>query len=113
MLLVLNKDDRSVMFIDDASGKIVKTLAVGLNPHEAIVSPNGKVAYVSNAGDNTVSIIDLDARQVIGEIKDEHWRFPHGLEVTEDGKYLWVAATRSHGIWIYERDRTDQPGTSS
>ncbi|MEZ4523038.1 MAG: beta-propeller fold lactonase family protein [Thermomicrobiales bacterium] len=104
MLLVLNKDDRSVMFIDDASGKIVKTLAVGLNPHEAIVSPNGKVAYVSNAGDNTVSIIDLDARQVIGEIKDEHWRFPHGLEVTEDGKYLWVAATRSHGIWIYERD---------
>ena len=104
MLLVLNKDDRSVMLIDDISGQIMQTLIVGLNPHEAVVSPNGTVAYVSNAGDNTISIIDLKAREVIGMIRDEHWRFPHGLAITEDGKYLWVAATRSHGIWIYERE---------
>lgn len=108
MLLVLNKDDRSVMFIDDVSGEILETLSVGLNPHEAVVSPEGNVAYVSNAGDNTVSVIDLQNRRVAGEITDEHWRFPHGLEITGDGRYLWVAATRSHGIWIYEREE-DNP----
>ena len=104
MLLVLNKDDRSVMFIDDSTGQIVQTLAVGLNPHEAVVSPEGRIAYVSNAGDNTLSIIALDTREVIGEIRDDHWRFPHGLGITDDGRYLWVAATRSHGVWIYERE---------
>ncbi len=104
MLLVLNKDDRSIMFIDDLSGQIVKTVAVGLNPHEAVVSPDGNVAYVSNAGSNTISIIDLNSRTVVGEITDDHWRFPHGLQITDNGRYLWVAATRSHGIWIFERD---------
>ena len=107
MLLVLNKDDRTVMFVDDVSGEIVETLTVGLNPHEAIVTPDGEIAYVSNAGGDTISIIELASRSVIGEIVDEHWRFPHGLEVTADGKYLWVAVTRSHGVWIYERDEKD------
>lgn len=107
MLLVLNKDDRSVQIIDDVSGETTTTLPVGLNPHEAIVSPDGRVAYVSNAGDNTISIIDLDGPEVVGQIRDDHWRFPHGLEFTGDGKYLWVAVTRSHGIWIYERDPDD------
>ncbi len=107
MLLALNKDDRSVMFIDDDSGEIVKTLSVGLNPHEAVVSPDGRVAYVSNAGDNTISVINLDSRQVVTSISDQHWRFPHGLEITHDGKYLWVAATQSHGVWIFERDASN------
>lgn len=107
MLLALNKDDRSVMFIDDVSGEIAKTLSVGLNPHEAIVSPDGKAAYVSNAGDNTISVIDLDSRLVVATIRDEHWRFPHGLEISDDGRQLWVAATRSHGVWIFERNPDD------
>ncbi len=104
MLLALNKDDRSAMFVDDVSGEIVKTLSVGLNPHEAIVTPDGRAAYVSNAGDNTISVIDLNAREVLTVLKDDHWRFPHGLEITQEGKYLWVAATRSHGVWIFERE---------
>jgi YVTN family beta-propeller protein len=104
VLLVLNKDDRSVMFIDDESGEMVALLTVGLNPHEAVLSPDGRVAYVSNAGDNTVSVLDVGSRHEVTRLKDEHWRFPHGLEITHDGRYLWVAATQSHGVWIFERE---------
>ncbi|CAN5632136.1 hypothetical protein BH23CHL2_BH23CHL2_28560 [soil metagenome] len=98
MLLVFNKVDRTVQIIDDVSGETTATLAVGLNPHEAIVNPDRRVAYVSNAGDNTISIIDLEVPEVVGQIRDDHWRFPHGLEFAADGMYLWVAVTRSHGI---------------
>lgn len=107
MLLVLNKDDRSVMFIDDESGEVSASLTVGLNPHEAILAPDQRIAYVSNAGDDTISVINVETRHELTRIDGPDWRFPHGLEVTPDGRYLWVAATYSHNVWIFRRDPND------
>lgn len=103
MLLVLNKDDRTVMFLDEDTGETVASLRVDLNPHEAILTPDGKIAYVSNAGGNTVSVIDIGMRHEITRLEQDGWEFPHGLEVTPDGEQLWVAATYAHRIWVYRR----------
>ncbi len=107
MLLVLNKDDRSVIFVDHIEGETVASLRVDRNPHEAILTPDHQIAYVSNAGDNTISIIEVKTRYVIGRITNPEWRFPHGLEVTPDGRYLWVAATYSDRLYIFRRDADD------
>ncbi|MFW6074265.1 MAG: beta-propeller fold lactonase family protein [Chloroflexota bacterium] len=107
MLLVLNKDDQTVMFLDQEEGEIVASLRVDRNPHEAILTPDDKVAYVSNAGGRTVSVIDVEMRHEVTRIENDEWRFPHGLEVTRDGLYLMVAATYSNAIWVYRRDPED------
>jgi YVTN family beta-propeller protein len=107
MLLVLNKDDRTIMFLDDESGELAASLTVDRNPHEAILSPDGAIAYVSNAGGNSVSVINVETRHEVTRISNPDWRFPHGLEITPDGRQLWVAATRAHAVWIYARDPAD------
>src|SRR5262249_35281696 len=43
-------------------------LAVGRRPTAVAVSPNGKRAYVANTFADSVSVIDVDAPRVVGEI---------------------------------------------
>lgn len=107
MLLVLNKDDRTVIFVDPDEGETVASERVDRNPHEAILSPDGQIAYVSNAGGNTISVIDIPTRYEIARINQPDWRFPHGLEVTPDGRQLWVAATYADKLYIFSRDQSD------
>lgn len=104
MLMVLNKDDRTVMFIDDHSNEIAASLTVDRNPHEAILTPDGQIAYVSNAGGNTISVIHVPTRHEITRLSDPGWRFPHGLEVTPDGRFLWMASTYADTLWVIERN---------
>ena len=49
-LLVANKSDDTVDLFDLASGKSTATLPTGEAPHEVSVSPDGKLAVVSNYG---------------------------------------------------------------
>ena len=107
MLLVLNKDDRTVMFLDHDGGELLASLRVDRNPHEAVLSPDGGVAYVTNAGANTVSVIDVKMRHEVTRLSDTAWRFPHGMEITPDGRQLWLAVTRSNAVWVLERNLED------
>jgi DNA-binding beta-propeller fold protein YncE len=63
-LVVLNKEDATLVTVDPASGKILGTVPTGEGPHEVAVSADGKTAFVGNYGGasgpgNTISIIDL------------------------------------------------------
>ena len=49
-LVVLNKSEHTASLIDPDSGKTLAKLPVGRGPHEVIVSPDGRTAYVSNFG---------------------------------------------------------------
>lgn len=40
-----------------AAPVVVDTISVGLGPMSVAFTPNGKSAYVTNAGDDTVSVI--------------------------------------------------------
>lgn len=64
-LIVLNKDEDTVSFIDEPTGKIVKTVSVGKNPHEVSVTPNGQKAYISCAGENTVEVFDMKKLELV------------------------------------------------
>src|SRR3954468_16091505 len=79
-LVVLNKSEHTASLIDADSGNALAKLPVGRGPHELIVSPDGRTAYVSNFGrynnpcpqgdttcqnaGNTITVLDLAARKV-------------------------------------------------
>ena len=106
-LVVLNKSEHTASLIDPDSGKTLATLPVGRGPHEVIVSPDGRTAYVSNFGPygicpaadtlcktpgNTITVLDLAKRKVKATYDYGSNKGQHGSEVSRDGKYVWVTS---------------------
>ena len=58
-LLVALPDENKVDVIDLKTMTLARAIAVGANPQEVLVRPDGNVAYVSCMGANQVAEIDL------------------------------------------------------
>lgn len=63
-LLVTSGDDATVRFLAARDGRELARVAVGRKPDAAVLSADGRTAYVMNADDGTVSVIDLAAMTV-------------------------------------------------
>lgn len=79
----------AVWVIDTSTDAVVAQVPVGMHPAHVVVSPDGRLAYVTNGGDNTVSVIDTAARSVVASIPVG--QSPHGLRIRPDGKEVYVA----------------------
>ncbi len=93
-LLVLNKDDNTLVIIDPATNKIVGRAPTGNAPHEVAASSDGRFAYVTNYGPfqpdepgNTLSVIDLSTRKET-RIDISPLRRPHGIEFAAGEVYF-------------------------
>lgn len=93
-LLVCNKHDDTMSFVDAATREVVETIPVGPNPHEIVVTPDHRYAYLSNyrpPGD-TISVVDLHARTQIGLIHTGEYTRIHGAAITADGTRAYFTA---------------------
>ena len=103
-LLVLNKGDATLSFIDPATGETSAKVATGTGPHEIEVSDDGRLAFVSNYGiendGNTLSVIDVQARKELRRVDLGELRRPHGLSFLKDRLYL--TAERNQLIARYD-----------
>ncbi len=97
-LLVLNKSDASLAFMDPVSGKTAATVATGDGPHEIEVSTDGRLAFVSNYGardpGNSLSVVDIAARKEIKRVDLGEMRRPHGLTFANGRVYLTSEASK-------------------
>ncbi|WP_448975274.1 YncE family protein [Mesobacillus sp. LC4] len=70
----------SMTIVDLETKKVVDEIQTGNGAHGVTVSEDGKLAYVTNMFDNTVSIIDLESKKVetigVGEI-------PNGITIMD------------------------------
>ena len=102
-LLVLNKSDATLSFIDPASGKTAATIATGEGPHEIEVSADGRFAFIGNYGartpGNTLSVVDIAARKELKRVDLGELRRPHGLAVS--GGQLYLTSEESRRIARY------------
>jgi YVTN family beta-propeller protein len=98
-----NFKDNTVSVIDTAAGKVVATVPVAAGPHGMVVSPDGKMVYVSGDGGSTVNVIDTASGRVADTI--EVGKTPHGLAMKSDGRLLLVA--------VYGEDRIALVDTST
>ena len=95
-LLVLDKDDNTLVIIDPATNKIVGTAPTGDAPHEVAASSDDRFAYVTNYGPfqpdqpgNSISVIDLNTRKET-RVDVSPLHRPHGIEYA-DGKVYFTA----------------------
>ena len=94
-LVVLNKEDATLVTVDPATGKILGTVPTGEGPHEVAVSDDGRTAFVGNYGGaqgpgNTISVIDLAAMKELRRFDTRPLVRPHGV-CFRDGKVYFTA----------------------
>lgn len=90
----------AVWAIDTATAKVVAKVPVGMHPAHVVVSGDGRTAYVTNGGDNSVSVVDTNAHQVIATIPVG--TFPHGLRISPDGRQVWVANLKGETVSVID-----------
>src|SRR5215471_2077129 len=91
-VVVVNSGDNTVSIYSpfvitngDPGLRLLKTVPVGKTPNEVCISPDGKRAYVSNRGETTVSVVDLDSLAVSATIGDPGMKNPDGCLLNGDG----------------------------
>jgi YVTN family beta-propeller protein len=99
-LLVLNKEDATLSFIDPATGASTATIPVGSGPHEVEVTADGRFAVVTNYGGqtagNSLSIIDVGARRERQRVDLGELRRPHGAAAA--GQHMYITAEDARHI---------------
>jgi DNA-binding beta-propeller fold protein YncE len=80
-----------VVLMNTASFDVVGRVVGGLGPRpfSATVTPDGRYAIINNAGGNTVSIVDLEARTVVQQL--EVGEQPIVVRAHPDGRRILVA----------------------
>jgi YVTN family beta-propeller protein len=118
VLLIGNKGEDSVSFVDLASGKELGRSPTGKMPHEIAISPDGKQAAVVAYGDKTIDLFDVATRTKLRTIDLSPNEGPHGIAWLKDGR-LVVTTERSQSLAVVDpvagtvsaSIKTDQQGT--
>ena len=118
ILLVGNKADNSLSFIDLESGRELGRAATGAMPHEIAISPDGRQAAVVAYGGRTIDIFDIASRTRLRSVDLSPNEGPHGIAWLSDGRIL-ATTERSESLTIVDTNdgdsvrsiRTGQQGT--
>ncbi len=105
--LVANEVSGTISIIDFNNMTVIKEVQVGKIPHNIVFSPtyndnnnNKKLAYITVQGDDKVIIMNMNSFDKVGEIIVS--KGPHNLDITPDGKYLFVANAGSSDVAVID-----------
>ena len=96
-LIVLNKSGASASLIALKGWKEIARIATGEAPHEVAVSPDGKLAVVTNYGTrqapgSTLTVIDIPGKRAVKTIALQGYSRPHGIVFLPGGQEVLVTA---------------------
>ena len=102
LLLILEKNDRSLAIADPNTLTIIGRAPAGEDPHEIVASDDGKFAYISNYGafsnpQHTISVVDLVSMKALPSIDLGALLAPHGLEMVKGKVYFTAEGSKSLG----------------
>jgi YVTN family beta-propeller protein len=98
-LLVLNKNDATMVIVDPDTGAVTGTAPVGEAPHELATSDDGRWAFASNYGTgpapgHTISMIDVAAKKELRRVDVSPLQRPHGLAFAGGKLYFTAEANK-------------------
>jgi YVTN family beta-propeller protein len=116
-LLIGNKAENTVSFVDLASGAERARVVTGPSPHEIAISPDGRQAAVVAYGGTTIDVFDVVSAKRVRRIELAPNAAPHGIVWLRDGRIV-AAAEKSRSLAIVDPRKgtvravaTDQEGS--
>jgi len=110
-LIVLNKEEATLVLVDPASGQILGRVPTGEGPHEVAVSSDGRTAFVGNYGaqtpGSTLSVVDLTARKALRRVDLGPLRRPHGMAAAGSRVYFTAETNRLIGRYDAASNQVD------
>ncbi len=103
-LLIGNKGEDTVSFVDLATGQECARAATGRAPHEIAISPDGRQAAVVAYAGTTVDIFDVRTARLAKRIDIAPNAGPHGIAWLADNRIV-LAAERSRSVVIVDSRR--------
>lgn len=100
MAIVANFTANSVSLIDPITNAVTD-INVGNQPRSLAITPDGTRAYVTNAVDHTISVIDLLATPiptVTDTIQLPLGSFPQAIAIVPDGTRAYVVNAHAHNV---------------
>lgn len=88
--LAVSAGNGTIAVIDLKTRKLVASVPVGKVPHNIRFTDDGKLAYVTLQGGTGVAVVDVATWEKVDEIPVPGIKGPHNLDLSADGKTLWV-----------------------
>jgi len=114
-LLVVNKKDALLAFVDPESLKVIEKIRTGEGPHEVAVSDDGKTAVVCNYGTApnpgvSLMIVNVPDRREVRRFMLPGLLRPHGIQAIGSRFYITFEGSRAIGRYDHATDRLDWIG---
>ena len=113
-LLIADKSSDALLYFDTASLEVTRTVPVGGNPHEVVVTRGGRYAITSNSRSNTISIVDLAKGEEVDRLASPRFQYPHGMALHPNGLWLYLTNEQTERIFtidLEERRIVDEVST--
>lgn len=114
-LYVSSWGDRKVMIYNTDANLFTDSVMVGNHPNDLCLSGNGQYLFVANAGDNSVSVIEIRKRKVLETLNAALYpeslagSTTNGVALSADGKTLYVANADNNCLAVFD---VHEPGAS-
>jgi YVTN family beta-propeller protein len=86
--------------VDLVTGQVEHTVIVGKAPEHFDVTPNGRLAFVGNIEDSTVSVIDVHEGREVQRVSG--FFEPHGFSALPDGSKVYVSSLGAHEVAVLD-----------
>ena len=106
-LFASNWGDKSVSVVDVASLKVIKTIPVGFNPNDMVLTADGRL-FVACSNENTVYVIDSRTLEVLETISTALYpkapvgSTPNSLAVDQKRHLLFVANADNNDVAVVD-----------
>jgi DNA-binding beta-propeller fold protein YncE len=102
-LIVTNKSPSTATIIDVATGRALATLPTGNNPHEVVLTADGRTAVITDYGTGaspTLTVIDVPGKRVARTISLGQYTGPHGIVYLPGDSLVAVTSERTNNLVI-------------
>jgi YVTN family beta-propeller protein len=97
-----------IILFDTSLGKITRSVAVGSHPNDMCITKNGQYLFVSNADDNTVSVVDTRKLSVTETLNTALYAnsaagsTTNSVALSSDEKNLYIANADNNCLAVYD-----------
>lgn len=114
-LYVSSWGNKKIMIYNTEANQFTDSVVVGNHPNDLCLSGNGRWLFVANAGDNSISVIDVRKRMVLETLNAALYpdsrtgSTTNGVALSADEKTLYVANADNNCVAVFD---VHQPGAS-